>query len=106
VDEPSQSCSSDTNAYNNTQAVVNQVTSQIGTGPGKGSTWGIMLSHGVLPWTAAALPMLFGPNGAVTKSGFRIGTVEDAICWKYGMHSWDIVNQVNGYTGANARGPN
>ena len=49
---------------------------------------------------------------------YRIGSVEDAICWKYGMHSWDIVNTVNGYTGpactgdvermpANcARGPN
>jgi peptidoglycan/xylan/chitin deacetylase (PgdA/CDA1 family) len=106
VDEPSQKCSSDAPAYNNTQSVVNQVTSQIGSGPGKGSTWGIMLSHGVLPWTAAALPLLFGPNGAVPKAGFRIGTVEDAICWKYGMHSWDVVNQVNQYTGTNARGPN
>jgi hypothetical protein len=25
------------------------------------------------------------------KNKFRVGTVEDAICWKYGMHSWDIV---------------
>jgi peptidoglycan/xylan/chitin deacetylase (PgdA/CDA1 family) len=106
VNEPSQTCSTDTAAYNNTQSVVNQVTSQIGSGPGKGSTWGLMLSHGTLPWTAAALPMLFGPNGKVPKAGFRIGTVEDAICWKYGMHSWDIVNQVNQYSGANARGPN
>jgi len=84
--------------YNYPQAEVNQMTMQAGCGPGAAG-WGIVLMHGVLPWTAGALPMLFGPNGYFTKAGFRIGTVEDAVCWKYGMHSWDVVNKINGYTG-------
>jgi hypothetical protein len=25
----------------------------------------------------------------------RLGTVEDAICWKFGKHSWEIVQQLN-----------
>jgi hypothetical protein len=91
--------------YDSQQAQINQVTSQIGARPGSGA-WGILLMHGVLPWTAAALPILFGPNGMVGNAGFRIGTVEDAVCWKYGMHSWDVVNKINGYTGTSQRGPN
>jgi hypothetical protein len=27
--------------------------------------------------------------------GFKLATVEDAICWKYGKHSWEIVQQLN-----------
>jgi hypothetical protein len=88
--------------YDYPQASVNQVMSQIGSGKGSGA-WGILLFHGVLPWTSGAIPLLFGPNGLLKTAGFRIGTVEDAVCWKYGMHSWDVVNKINGYTGANAR---
>jgi hypothetical protein len=107
IDETAgQACSTDTQNYNTVASVVNQVMTQIGSAPGKGTAWGVVLLHGVLPWTAAAIRELFGPNGQVTKAGFRTGTVEDAICWKYGMHSWDIVNKINSYTGASARGPN
>ena len=28
--------------------------------------------------------------------GFRIGTVEDAVCWKYGKHSWELAKQTSG----------
>jgi peptidoglycan/xylan/chitin deacetylase (PgdA/CDA1 family) len=107
VDEGAgQACSTDTQGYNCTSGAYTQFTTAIGTGPGKGTAWGVVLMHGVLPWTASVLPKLFGPGGYVAKAGFRVGTVEDAICWKYGMHSWDIVNKVNKYTGADARGPN
>jgi hypothetical protein len=75
----------------------------MGSAPGQGSSYGIILMHGVLPWTRDALPMLFGPNGYVTMHGFKTATVEDVICWKYGKHSWELVNQLN--QGAN-RGPN
>jgi hypothetical protein len=106
VDETAgNSCSSDSNSYDNPMSVYNQVVMQVGAAKSNKS-WGIVLMHGVLPWTAAAIPMLFGPNGWVKQNGWRVGSVEDAICWKYGMHSWDVVNKVNMYTGANARGPN
>jgi peptidoglycan/xylan/chitin deacetylase (PgdA/CDA1 family) len=63
--------------------------------PGKGSTWGIILMHGTLSVTNKDL------QGIITylkTSGFKLATVEDYICWEYGKHSWDIVNQLN--TGA------
>ena len=55
-----------------------------------------------LPWTHDALPILFGPSGYLAQHGFKLGTVEDAICWKYGKHSWEIVQQLTGQM----RGPN
>jgi hypothetical protein len=66
-----------------------------------GTSWGIVLMHGVLPWTAEAIPKLFNPakgtdQGYVPAHKFRVGTVEDAICWKYGKHSWEIVQQLTG----------
>ena len=78
----------------------------ISGGPGTGA-WGIALMHAFTPWTAETLRKLFTPGtGYMATTKYRIGTVEDAICWKYGMHSWDIINQINGYTGTDARGPN
>jgi len=59
--------------------------------PGKGA-YGIVLMHGLFSWTYEALPLLFDPTtGYLAKNKFRVGTVEDAICWKYGKHSWEIV---------------
>lgn len=59
--------------------------------PGKGA-YGIVLMHGLFSWTYDALPLLFDPTtGYLAKNKFRVGTVEDAICWKYGKHSWEIV---------------
>jgi peptidoglycan/xylan/chitin deacetylase (PgdA/CDA1 family) len=72
------------------QDIANNVLAQVGAGPGKGQ-WGILLMHATYPWTHDALPLLFGPSGEITKRGFRLGTVEDAICWKFGKHSWDII---------------
>jgi peptidoglycan/xylan/chitin deacetylase (PgdA/CDA1 family) len=84
-------------------SVINLTTAALGSGPGNGTSWGIILMHGVLPWTAQAIPTLFNPTtGKVHMLGFRVGTVEDAICWKYGMHSWQIVQQQTGQT----RNPN
>jgi len=61
-----------------------------------GGQYGILLMHGVFGWTAQALPMLFGPNGYFTQQKTQMATVEDVICWKYGKHSWDLVQQLNG----------
>ncbi len=91
--------------YDNVTADYNNFVNAIKAGPGKGS-WGVALMHAVLPWTAGTIRKLFGPGGYMSTSPYRIGTVEDAICWKYGMHSWEVVNKFNGYTGTNARGPN
>jgi peptidoglycan/xylan/chitin deacetylase (PgdA/CDA1 family) len=84
------------------QQIANTVISLIGT-PGSGGSYGIVLMHGIFQWTHDAIPLLFDPtNGYLAKNGFRVGTVEDAICWKYGMHSWDIVHQKT----QQARSPN
>jgi hypothetical protein len=93
--------------YNNANTSYNIVVNGIGARPGAGKYWGLLLMHGVLPWTHDVIPRLFDPKtGYLATHGFKTATVEDVICWKYGMHSWDIVNKVNNYTGANARGPN
>jgi hypothetical protein len=77
------------------QDIANAVIALIGT-PGNGSAHGILLMHGIFGWTHDAIKILFDPNtGYMKQKGFRVGTVEDAICWKYGMHSWDIVNKLN-----------
>ncbi len=71
--------------------------------PGTGSAYGIVLMHGIFGWTRDAIPLLFDPNtGYLAKNKFRVGTVEDAICWKYGKHSWEIVQMLSGQ----ARSPN
>jgi peptidoglycan/xylan/chitin deacetylase (PgdA/CDA1 family) len=91
-------------ATSTSMSVIQHVTQALGTGPGKGTSWGIILMHGVLPWTAQAIPSLFDPKtGTVKTLGYRVGTVEDAICWKYGKHSWEIVQQLNA---GQTRGPN
>ena len=60
--------------------------------PGTGSAYGILLMHGIFGWTRDAIPLLFDPaTGYLAKNKFRVGTVEDAVCWKYGKHSWEIV---------------
>jgi hypothetical protein len=73
------------------QQIANAVINLIKT-PGTGSNYGILLMHGIFGWTNEAIKILFAPNtGYLAKNKFRVGTVEDAICWKYGMHSWEIV---------------
>jgi peptidoglycan/xylan/chitin deacetylase (PgdA/CDA1 family) len=84
------------------QDIANAVISQIGT-PGTGQAYGIVLMHGIFGWTHDAIRILFDPaTGYVQQHGFKVGTVEDAICWKYGKHSWEIVQQLTGQ----ARAPN
>jgi peptidoglycan/xylan/chitin deacetylase (PgdA/CDA1 family) len=78
------------------QQVANTIESAIGAGPGQGGRWGIVVMHSTYPWTRDALPLLLGSTGYLATHHFRLGTVEDAICWKYGMHSWQIVQQLNG----------
>jgi peptidoglycan/xylan/chitin deacetylase (PgdA/CDA1 family) len=55
--------------------------------PGQGS-WGIMLMHAVYPWTHDMLALLIP---YLQKNGFKLGTVEDVICWRFGKHSWEII---------------
>jgi len=57
---------------------------------------GIMLMHGTLTWTRDMLPMLIS---YLQTNGYKFATVEDVICWTFGMHSWAIVNKINNYTG-------
>jgi hypothetical protein len=73
------------------------VTHALGEGPGQGS-WGIVRLDGTSPQAAAVLAALFDPRtGYVPTHGFRVGTVEDAVCWKYGRHSWELVSQITGH---------
>jgi peptidoglycan/xylan/chitin deacetylase (PgdA/CDA1 family) len=55
--------------------------------PGKGA-WGIVLAHSVYPWTTQMLPMLIP---YLRQSGFKLATVEDVLCWRFGKHSWEII---------------
>jgi peptidoglycan/xylan/chitin deacetylase (PgdA/CDA1 family) len=57
----------------------------------QGGGYGIVLQHAVFPWTADALPKLYGPGGMIPTS--KLATIEDAFCWKYGSHSWDLVGK-------------
>jgi hypothetical protein len=76
--------------------IANQIIAGFGSGPGQGSNYGIILMHGYFSWTHDAIKILFDPSsGYMKQHGFRVGTVEDVICWKYGMHSWEIVNMLN-----------
>ena len=59
--------------------------------------------HGTYPWSLGELKGLLDPKtGYLTTHKFRRGTVEDAICWKYGKHSWELIAEING----SQRGPN
>jgi hypothetical protein len=79
------------------QMIADNVIKKIGTGPGNGDAWGIVLMHGVFPGSFDAAKILFDPKtGYTTTHRFRLGTVEDVVCWKYGKHSWQIVEELNG----------
>jgi peptidoglycan/xylan/chitin deacetylase (PgdA/CDA1 family) len=76
--------------------IVQNVVALVGSGPGQGQRHGILLQHSTYPWTYEAAKKLYGKNGYFATHGFRIGTVEDAVCWKYGKHSWELVKQISG----------
>lgn len=87
------------------EQIAQNVLDQLGTGPGN-KQWGILLMHGVFPWSVDALRILFGEHGndgEIAKRGFRVGTVEDAVCWRFGKHSWQLVSEANP---GSERGPN
>ena len=102
LDSGDSTCESTTAPCFTGQDIARNVEQLVGAAPGQGQRWGILLMHGVFPWTRDAVPLLFGPNGYLTKHGFKLATVEDAICWKYGKHSWEIVQKISGQ----ARSPN
>jgi peptidoglycan/xylan/chitin deacetylase (PgdA/CDA1 family) len=83
--------------------VANALIKLIKTPADSSHAWGVIGFHVFVHGTTDALPILFDPaSGYIVKNGFRLGSIEDVICWKYGMHSWDIVNQLNAGAG---RGP-
>ena len=85
------------------QAMANNVLMRLGQRSGQGGNWGVVLMHSTYPWTYDAAKTLMDPTtGELKKRGYRLGTVEDVICWKYGKHSWELVQQVSGQQ----RGPN
>jgi hypothetical protein len=76
--------------------IADAVKGFIGTAPGQGTGWGVILMHGTYPWTYEAVKTLFDPKtGYLATHKFKVATVEDAICWKYGKHSWEIIQQLN-----------
>ena len=77
------------------QKIAGIVEKALGAGPGKGQH-GIVLMHATYPWSYDAAKILFDPKtGYAQTHGFELATVEDVICWKYGMHSWKIVEKLN-----------
>ena len=73
--------------------IAKNVETLVGNAPGAGQ-WGLVLMHGTYPWTYDAVKLLLDPvSGYFKTHNFKIGTVEDAICWKYGKHSWELVGQ-------------
>jgi hypothetical protein len=98
IDSQDSTCNSTTAPCFTGKQIADNVTALIGNAPGGGGRWGILLLHATFPWTHDALPLLFGPTGYLATHGFKTATVEDAICWKYGKHSWDIVQQLTGQT--------
>jgi peptidoglycan/xylan/chitin deacetylase (PgdA/CDA1 family) len=73
------------------QTLFTNVVQKIKTPGAARASWGIVLMHGVYQWTHDMLPKLVP---YLQSSKFRIGTVEDVICWKYGKHSWEIVQDL------------
>ena len=68
-----------TSLFNNVTAIIQK--------PGQGS-WGIMLMHAVYQATYDMLGKLIP---YLQQNGFRLGTVEDVVCWRFGKHSWEII---------------
>jgi peptidoglycan/xylan/chitin deacetylase (PgdA/CDA1 family) len=101
MDSGDSNCESTTAPCFTGQQIADNVKTLIGTAPGQ--RYGVLLMHGTFPWTKDAVPILFDPDtGYLAMHGFKLATVEDVICWKYGMHSWDIVKMKSGQD----RGPN
>jgi peptidoglycan/xylan/chitin deacetylase (PgdA/CDA1 family) len=56
--------------------------------PGEpGAAWGIFLMHAVNAQDVDALPKILD---YIAAKGFKLATVEDVLCWKFGKHSWEI----------------
>jgi peptidoglycan/xylan/chitin deacetylase (PgdA/CDA1 family) len=73
-------------AWNGTTLYQN-VVAQIGTA-GTGSSWGIMLAHGVYSFTYDMLKTLIP---YLKQNGFVLANLEDVSCWMWGKHTWDII---------------
>jgi len=71
----------------NAVSLLQNVETTIGATPGS-SSWGIMLAHGVYPWTRDMLPMLIP---WLKKNGYVLGNLEDVSCWLWGKHTWEII---------------
>jgi peptidoglycan/xylan/chitin deacetylase (PgdA/CDA1 family) len=76
--------SGDSDGISDPTALYNNVVMQIQTPGASGAYWGVMLAHAVLAQTVQALPNILDYLQA---HNFKIAQVEDAVCWKYGMHS-------------------
>jgi peptidoglycan/xylan/chitin deacetylase (PgdA/CDA1 family) len=57
---------------------------------------GLILMHGTYPWSVGEAKILLDKDNpkSFQKMNLRLGTVEDAICWKYGKHSWQIIEEL------------
>jgi peptidoglycan/xylan/chitin deacetylase (PgdA/CDA1 family) len=59
---------------------------------------GIVRLPATAPWSLDVLKALLDPKaGYAATHHLRAATVEDAICWRYGRHSWELVSQITGH---------
>jgi peptidoglycan/xylan/chitin deacetylase (PgdA/CDA1 family) len=69
-------------------SLLGSVVAQVKTPGDPNGSWGVMLLHANTQPTHDMLPLLIA---YLRGAGFRLGTVEDVICWRFGKHSWDLV---------------
>jgi peptidoglycan/xylan/chitin deacetylase (PgdA/CDA1 family) len=70
------------------EVVFQNFKAAVGTGPGKGPSWGIFLIHATSPQDAKGLPKILD---YIESQKFKVASVEDVLCWKFGKHSADII---------------
>jgi peptidoglycan/xylan/chitin deacetylase (PgdA/CDA1 family) len=80
--------SGDSDGITDPTALYNNIVMQIQTPGAQGASWGVMLAHAVLAQTVQALPMVLD---YLQGNNFKIAQVEDAVCWKYGKPSSQLV---------------
>jgi peptidoglycan/xylan/chitin deacetylase (PgdA/CDA1 family) len=69
-------------------SLLGGVVAQIKTPGDPTGSWGVMLLHSSTQPTHDMLPLLIA---YLRGAGFRLGTVEDVICWRFGKHSWELI---------------
>jgi peptidoglycan/xylan/chitin deacetylase (PgdA/CDA1 family) len=80
--------SGDSEGFIDGPSLFTNVVAQIKKPGDPTASWGVMLSDANNQQTHDMLPMLIP---YLRGNGFRLGTVEDVVCWRFGKHSWEII---------------